>query len=294
MNKTKKIVFSLLIVSVLLVFDSLHAIEKQPFQQQKSTESTFLNFLDNQVLETIKYSNDIPGLMSEDFFSLKTEISRIWSILLKDGILELRGNDKDIRPYFVSLQAVIEHILASELHQNVKTLKGFIHTPMPATPLCSRGEISKELVDSSMELDPVRLFTVKARTTIVRDYLFKGGDLYIVYPKCGYEKRSEEQKTIYQQELMNYPHHLFDIPLNCENMPSELIGATYLFQDCFGNNFVFSINITQAKGPKDFSNFGLWFGPIDHPAIQKRLQALSDYLEQNDVKLLEFKSDKKN
>ena len=66
-------------------------------------------------------------------------------------------------------------------------------------------------------------------------------------------------------------------------MPVELIGATYFFDDESGNIFVFSINMTQANDPKEISDFALWFGPINHPSIQQRIQALSDFFEENGV-----------
>lgn len=209
------------------------------------------------------------------------DISRLFETLAQDGVVEVNGTDKDVRPPFVTLQGVIEHVLATELQNEVRSLKGVIHTPMPATPLCTKGEISRELVDPSIENDPARLFTVKARTTILRDYLFKGGDLYVVYPKEGLAQRTEEQRAKYLEELMNHPTHLFDTPLDCDQIPNDLIGATYLFEDRLGNKYVFAIKMTQAKDPQDMGNFGLWFGPIDHPAIQKRLEAVSTFLEQN-------------
>jgi hypothetical protein len=251
-----------------------------------ASDSPLPSIVSTKVLETIRYSNDIPGLKSEEFSILRTEISKTWDSLFKEGVLEVIGKDKEVRPYFVAIQGVLEHVLASELQQNIKVLKGVIHTPMPATPLCSKGEISIELVDPSIEIDPARLFTVKARTTIARDYLFKGGNLYVVYPKGGYDKRTEEQQKIYKEELSNFPNHLFDIPLDCESIPTELIGATYLFQDQLGNKFIFAIQMTQAKDPQDIGNFGLWFGPIHHSAIQKRLQAVSRFMEENDVDIL--------
>jgi hypothetical protein len=286
MNKAAKIGLFTLMGCVLLTYAGLYAAEKKTIQQKTLTEFDLLTYIDTRVLETIRYSNDIPGLKSEEFFALKTEISKTWSSLLKEGILEISGTDKEIRPYFVAIQGIVEHVLASELQGNVKTLTGVIHTPMPATPLCSKGEISKELVDSSIESDPACLFTVKARTTIVRDYLFKGGDLYIVYPKDGYNKRTEEQQCIYKQELATYSNHLFDVPLNCESIPTELIGATYLFQDKSGNKFIFAIKMTQAKDPKNVGNYGLWFGSVNHPDVQKRLHVVSDYMEKNNANVL--------
>lgn len=272
MNKIRNIGLLFLMCGVFLASIDLFASE----DENEIVKTDFTTLMHSKVLETIKYSQDIPGLKSEEFATLKTEISHTWDTLMENGVLEVSGTDKDVRPYFVALQGIIEHVLASELQNEVQSLKGFIHTPMPATPLCTTGDISKELVDPSIEIDPARLFTVKARTTIIRNYLFKGGDLYIIYPKNGLKKRTEEQQNIYQQELLNYPAHLFDVPLDIENIPSDLIGATYLFQDRLGKTFVFAIKMTQAKDPNELGNFGLWFGPIDHPSIQKRLADLHD------------------
>lgn len=268
---------------LIFVFTSISLIATESLQQQVVKECKLLEVINNEVIETIEHSSDIPGLKSEEFAVLKDGIVKTWENLNKEGVLEISGTDKDVRPYFVALQGVVEHVLASQLQKKVKILEGIIHTPMPATPLCTKGEISKELVDVSLESDPARLFTVKARTSIVRDYLFKGGDLYIVYPKAGYDKRTEEQRKIYQQELTSYPNNLFDIRMDCESIPNELIGATYIFQDELGNKFIFAIKMTQAKDPKDIGNFGLWFGSIHHPAIQKRLQAVTNFLQKNGV-----------
>lgn len=280
MNKIGKLGL-LLVAGVFLISVGLYLLKKERHEKKEMTESHLIAVMHSKVLETIKYSQDIPGLKSEEFSALKNEISKIWDTLVKDSMLEMSGLDKDVRPYFVALQGIIEHVLASELQKEVAALKGFIHTPLPATPLCTRGDISKELVDPSLENDPLRLFTIKARATIIRDYLFKGGDLYIVYPKIGLTRRTEEQQKIYQQELSNYPSHLFDVPLNCENISHDLVGATYFFQDQEGKTFVFAIKMTQAKDPKDLGNFALWFGPINHPSIQKRIRTVSNYIEQS-------------
>ena len=88
-------------------------------------------------------------------------------------------------------------------------------------------------------------------------------------------------QVIYKNELLNYPNHLFDLPLACESIPMDLMGAIYLFQDQSGKTFVFAIKMTQAKDPKDIGHFGLWFGPLNHPSIQERVKAISSYLEQN-------------
>lgn len=235
--------------------------------------------ISHKVLETLEQLEEVPGLTSEEFSLLRAGIIQFGESLFREGVLQVRGADKEIRPYFVTLQAVIEHILSIELGKRVKCLKGIIHTPMPATPLCTKGEISQDLVDPTLESDPMRIFTVKSRATILRDYLFKGGILYIVYPKEGLKRRTEEQQKIYQQELVNYPANLFDTPLKCDHIPADLIGATYFFQDHQGQTFVFAIKMTQANDPKEEGDFGLWFGPISHFAIRERLNAVFDYTQ---------------
>ncbi|MBS0629380.1 MAG: hypothetical protein JSS30_04045 [Verrucomicrobia bacterium] len=204
-----------------------------------------------------------------------------WRTLHTEHVVEISATDKEVRPIFVGLQGIIEQALAEELQISVKNLKGIIHTPMPATPLCTKGEISKELIDPSIENDPARLATVKARTAILRDFLFKGGDLYICYPKAGFYDRTPEQQQIYLQELSNYPTHLFDTPLERDSLPLALIGATYFFETDAQETYVFSIKMTQAKDPQEIGHFGLWFGPITHPAIEQRLKSLSEILDCN-------------
>jgi hypothetical protein len=192
----------------------------------------------------------------------------------------VKGTDKDVRPYFVALQGIIEHVLACELNKSVKSLTGVIHTPMPATPLCTEGDVSKELVDPSIEEDPLRLFTVKARTTIIRDYLFQGGDLYMVYPKEGITKRSEGQQQVYRKELENYPAHLFDRPLDCASIDNDLIGAFYLFKNAEGKVFAFAIKIAQANSPQDLESFGLWFGEVNESPVHDRISNVLDTILQ--------------
>ncbi len=287
MSKTGKIRSVLLLSGIFLLSTSLCPCSRQNTAQRAEVAKPQLTQeIRSKVLEIIKYAQDIPGLKAEESSSLREKTADIWNALVDNCILEISGTDKDVRPHFVAIQGMVEQVLASELQKEVKVLKCIIHTPMPATPLCTTGEISRELVDPSIEVDPARLFTVKARTTILRDYLFKGGDLYSIYPKEGLKKRTEEQLEIYQQELMNYPTHLFDLPLECETIPTDLIGATYFFKDQSGHTFVFAIKIAQANDPKEVADFGLWFGPVDHPAVKQRIQSVSHYLEQQHSTIL--------
>ncbi len=242
----------------------------------------FIQHIQTKVTEIIEHSENVPGLKSEEFKSIKLGIVNYWNELVEKGILKVTTTDRDARPYFVALQAVVEHVLAYELNNNnITFLTGAIHTPMPATPLCTEGEISKELVDPSIENNPLQLFTVKARTTIVRDYLYKGGNLYIVYPKEGRTKRTENQQQVYTKELENHPVHLFDYPLDCLSIDNDLIGAFYLFKNREGKIFAFAIQMTQANNPQDLGNFGLWFSEFNQSPVSERVSNVLKMIQQH-------------
>ena len=110
-------------------------------------EPSIIEKLSAKVLETIEHSEEVPGLRSEQFALLKEKICRTWKELVQEGVVTVSDTDKEVRPNFVALQGIMEHVLSLELKGEVKALTGIIHTPMPATPLCSLGEVSKELVD---------------------------------------------------------------------------------------------------------------------------------------------------
>lgn len=234
--------------------------------------------INDSVLETISKADEIPGLKSDEFSTLRAGIIQRWNQLFESGSLVVTATDQETRPYFVAIQGVVEHVLSAELNKGVTSAIGIIHTPMPATPLCTKGEVSQELVDPTIAADPLRLFTVKARATIVRDYLYKGGDLHIVYPKDGLFKRNVVQQQTYLQELENHPVNLFDAPLECQEIDPEIIGATYFFKTDDGKKYIFAIKMTQANNPLENGQFGLWFGPADHPAVQERVSKVLAFL----------------
>lgn len=282
-------IFRHLLVLLLLVTSMPFSFLSSKEYNINTDPNPLMSKIRYQVGRTIIKSKEIPGLSEEELLSLKTGINILWEELFKEKSLLVEGTDQQVRPYFVALQATIEHVLSNTLMRHewdtvpksgiITELKGIIHTPMPATPLCTKGKISEELVDPSIAVDPARLQTVKVRTTTVRNYLHKGGKLFIVYPKEGINKRTEEQRKIYLDELSHYPKNLFDVPLDCENIPDELIGATYFFTDDTGETYVFSIKMTQAKDPKEKGKFGLWFGSIKDPAIQERVSSVLKFIE---------------
>lgn len=243
--------------------------DKDPFVQE----------MHSKVIETIEHSEQVPGLQSEAFYSITMGIEERWTELVEKEVLEITATDQEARPYFVALQGIVEHVLAHELGKSVHALTGVIHTPMPATPLCTKGHVSANLVDPSIEADPLRLFTVKARATILRDYLAHGGHLYIVYPKEGLFKRTEMQQHIYQKELENNPTNLFDRPLDCASIPQDFVGAFYVFKNTQGKWFAFAIQMTQANQPQDVGHFGLWFGEVSSTSpVKERITHVLDHI----------------
>jgi hypothetical protein len=246
-----------------------------------SDKDPFVEHIHNRVIETINNSKSVPGLQSEVFNTIKPGIIQRWDELTQNGVLEVTAPDADVRPYFVGIQALVEHVMAYEQGKSVKSLVGIIHTPMPATPLCTNGTSSPGLIAPSIEQDAERLFTVQARTTIIRDFLEQNGELYVVYPESGLGARTQAQQDIYKAELAKYATNLFDRPLACESLETEHIGAIYIVEDQAGKMFAFAIKITQANDPKELGSFGLWFGELDKSPVHDRVETILNVIRKN-------------
>lgn len=276
--------FLLLLLSIGFILErSLHFfchIKRSANKHNRfvAVSDPFVQYLRLRVLETIEQTNWIPSLQSKELNALTFEIADYWSQLVQDGMISLTGSDAKIRPIFAGLQGIIEYVLATELHHTIESLVGVIHTPMPATPLCSNGALSEELVAPSIASDPFRFFSVKMRSAVIRKYLEQGGSLYMVYPKEGLNKRTLEQRGIYERELAAHSTKLFDCPLECASIDDELIGAFYLFTDRSDQVFAFAIMMDQASNPREVKNFRLWFGRIDHPAIADRISTVHQFI----------------
>jgi len=191
----------------------------------------------------------------------------------------LAKGDDDLRIKFVNLQGCIEHILAREQALGeVVDLIGMIHTPQPATPLCTRpNNLDEELLNRSIRHDLEKQLTVRSRAQIVREYLNKGALLYVVYPKGGFEKRTPQQQVVYLEELERYPNQLVDWVLSTPSLHPEMSGATYFCKNSEGKTYVFSIMARQANDPQEDSEWGLWLGELEHPEIRKRVDTLFAY-----------------
>lgn len=213
----------------------------------------------------------------------KEEIAALFDRLKNENVVLESGSD-DLRVKFVHAQGCTEQVLSCALVLGeIKNLVGVIHTPTPSTPLCTEVEnLDIQLLDESIRYDLEKLLTVRARTVILRDFLSRGGNVYVAYPKGGLEKRSRDQQEVYKRELANYADVLFDSMLSCSDMEPDKIGATYFFRTISGEVFLFSIKAKQANDPKDYSEWGLWMGEIDNPVIRERANEILDYLEAND------------
>ena len=207
--------------------------------------------------------------------SFENQLFEILIELKREGYVWRVGQDASLRPLFVTAQGLIEEVCSNLLKEGqLAGLCGAIHTPLPATPLCSDGTITEKLVAASLEKDRQRLVTVTFRAGVMRDYLSYGGKLFVVYPKGGDLKRTEPQRAIYRGLLAEHPKTLFDFPIE-RPLPSFLIGATYRITGVKGDEIVFGIGAVQANAPEDGITWRLWLGdPKVNRRCLQRVQAV--------------------
>lgn len=187
----------------------------------------------------------------------------------------------DLRTKFVGVQGIIEHVLAQLQNEGTITqVKGVIHVPTPATPLCTLPESDpKEVMDIDLASDPDKRWTVHSRAILLRQYLLLSSELYSVYPEEGMSKRPFEQQVIYHRALVEFPDNLHDCPVNTPDLSGDLIGATYLFADDEGNRYCFAIRASQVNVPGGEEEWGLWLGNVTHEAVATRVNRVFDYLQ---------------
>ena len=154
-----------------------------------------------------------------------------------------------------------------------KSVVGIIHNPTPATPLCTYGKISSHLVDPSMKNDEKRLQTVRSRDEAVEEYLQANGQLYVVYPQEGLQKRSLQQQKIFYDKLLRFPEVLFNTAIN-ESLPSNMVGATYIATTKTGKQLAFSIRASHANAPSNSQNWELWLGELHNKKIHHRVSSI--------------------
>lgn len=256
--------------ALLIALGSAYKVPTPPVSQDNA--KTFEKKLLTHVKACIEYNEELDN--KEDILALIDNIE-------KNHFQVETGND-DLRLKYVSSQGCIEHVLAcAQALGELDQLIGIIHTPTIATPLCVRPEAVEGALDESIRFDINKLLTVRSRAEIVREYLTKGGKLYVVYPQGGLEKRSAEQRKIYNEELERFTGKLVDWTLTTKEIDPDMIGATYLFRNQQRQVFAFSIKSRQAIDIQNQTEWGIWFGAISDPNISERVNTVIDYLVDN-------------
>jgi len=204
----------------------------------------------------------------------------ILKALFSTGVIEEEGDDAQLRPRYVGTQAAFEQYLTQELVLGaIKRVVAVIHTPLPATPVCTAGEITPDLVDPSMLEDERRLQTVRDRPAIIRALLQTGGTVMIAYPAVAKVQRSQTQLAIYEELLEKYRGSLLDAPMGCLEVAPEMVGATYLYETSEGQWRIYSIRFTQAIAPSTPCHAAMWLGDLEKGPASERLAQVSAYLQ---------------
>lgn len=266
--------FPALVALFVLITPCVKASEKKLSLEELSCQplsSEFNRFRAAFFEELFALSAESPEEIREDVYAFLSAFEG-------RSVQIAEGDDAILRPVYVSVQGDFEKVMAYFMKEGeIDHLMGIIHTPTPATPLCSQGEISPDLVATSLQ-DAKRLFTVMKRPEIIREFLAQGGVLIAAYPESGREKRTSEQLAIFEKLKGDYPENLIDMPLQCLEMKKEMIGATYLFQTQAGDWMAFGIRASQANAPEDNCQWGMWFGSLQDPEVFNRVQSVFAYL----------------
>lgn len=256
-------------------FALVEADETQPISHYSQQEE-LTSHLISRVWECILFNPEIPR---------KQVVFNLLQTLESKKVVTEMGSE-DLRVKYVAIQGAFEHVLARALDSGeIDYLVGVIHTPTPATPLCTEVDpFDEEPLDPFVRFDFDLQKCVAVRGTrpfIVRNFLDKGGKLFIAYPQGGFEKRSVQQQQVYQQELNKYQDNLIDTVLNCTEFDPSKVGAIYFFKRAQGNMYVFSIKSYQAITPQEFSEWGLWLGKMKNKVVNARVVEILDYLSEN-------------
>lgn len=214
-------------------------------------------------MHTIETAKGVFGYSADEVAECKMELTNHCHTLIEKGSIEITSADPEVRATMVSIQALFEHVLAIELNLGVKDLIGIIHTPKPATPLCT----SK--IENPAEF-PLAAFSADGRTEILREFMRLGGNLYVVYPKAGLTERTADEQRNYHEALLTNSAHLFDRPLDCEALDPELSGATYIFKSG-AKKYIFAVKAAQSGTKNGTGSFGLWLGEYnsEFPAFDR-------------------------
>lgn len=273
----------------------------------EQANDVFFQQLTEKVGYAIRETTAIPSAVKPAVFHALDQVKQ-------HGIYAITTSDAEARKPLVHLQMILEHVFSVELtgHYNnsnpegsIEYINGFIYTPNPCTPLCTKGEITANLVHPSIGSNPHLLSTVQGRIVSCRNLLAKGARLYIIYPQGGRSGRTPDQIAVYEEELKNKDYfgpyfdgcnaipvegsYLVDCQQNSATMANDHIGALYLMKAPSGKVYAFAIKMPQANSPQEPTQSAVWFGSADHPEVKTRITEILNAIR-SDSAAPEFKT----
>jgi hypothetical protein len=217
--------------------------------------------IDTKVQEAIDLLQTVSGLDVDGVSTLKADLLKIWTSLVKEGVYTEQCKYNDVR--FQTLQALVEQVLASEV-LNFKYIEWMFHGPLSTNPLCMNPDTSSTTQST---------YTLQPRTNIVRDYLSKSGRLRVIYSQEGLSQCTAEQQASYQKALAQYPRNIQNKPLKDNHTIAQLNGSTYIFTDSNSRPCAFSIGITPSH-ERDIVEFALWLAPPFNDTVRERVMSI--------------------
>lgn len=218
------------------------------------------------------------------------------------------GKDEVMRQAYVSLQgasekAMVDRISTAKALGRIAKSIWIIHTPMIATPCVTDGKPTPQLLaEEILKNEALRKLTL-SRAEIIRDYLKAGGVLIVAYNSAEREEkrdetnkviapgRTKEQIAIFEKLKEEFKQQIIDFPidirgrkaklgLNDDKYPDDMIGATYLVEDTFGQRFEMTNRGVQANAPHE-AQWGVWMQNRSQnaPVVCARMAKVFSFLQ---------------
>ncbi len=218
-------------------------------------------------------------------------VAQAISPLREESAIFLTGEDKLTRPIAVTFQKAFEQTLV-ELEDKhdplLASATAIIHTDKPTTPLCNPPkQVLAGSVNKEMAADPQRLRTIADRSITVRKMARCGGNLSLViaYAKEGLDKRTAAEKAVYLEETLKPGNcNLVDARLECDAVPAEISGSSYLLTTPSGGQLYFGNNGMQALESSKNMYWRYWFGSTKKVVPAKRKLEVEQFLKTSGFK----------
>lgn len=191
-------------------------------------------------------------------------------------------NHKSLRESFVGLQGASEHLMAIlKILEELSSVEAVFHTKFPITPLCT--PISEQELAALKDIPATadEIATVRKRAFTIRQLLSQkeGVKAYVEYPQGGKSQRKPGEVEEYDESCRQFKGTLVDHELpDLKDIEQSKIGATYVLKTSTGQYIVISIKISQITDVQQSGPVALYIGPYEAPAIQERVNDISDYL----------------